>query len=44
VYPSLAELDPKLPVQIAARSDLARAWRAYEKALDQRIKQAAIAT
>jgi DNA-binding MarR family transcriptional regulator len=41
--PALAELDPRLPGDIAARSDLARAWRAYERALDAKIKQAAIA-
>jgi hypothetical protein len=40
--PSLAELDPNLPPQIADSSPLARAWRAYERALDQRIKRAAI--
>jgi hypothetical protein len=42
--PGLAELDPRLPQHIAARSDLARAWRAYEHALNTKIKQAAIAT
>jgi hypothetical protein len=42
--PALAELDPRLPDDIAARSDLARAWRAYEHALQDKIKQAAIAT
>jgi hypothetical protein len=42
--PGLAELDPRLPDDTAARSDLARAWRAYERALDTKIKQAAIAT
>jgi hypothetical protein len=42
--PGLAELDPRLPDEIAARSELARAWRAYERALDTKIKQAAIAT
>jgi len=41
--PALAELDPHLPEDIAKRSDLARAYRAFERALDQRIKQAAIA-
>jgi hypothetical protein len=44
VNPALAELDPRLPDDIAARSDLARAWRAYEHALNDKIKQAAIAT
>ena len=41
--PSLAELDPALPAEIADRAPHARAWRAYERALDQRIKHAAIA-
>jgi hypothetical protein len=41
--PTLAELDPHLPEQIANTSDLARHWRGFERALDQRIKQAAIA-
>ena len=42
--PSLAELDPALPAEIAQRSPLARAWRALETALDQRIAEAAITT
>ena len=42
--PGLAELDPRLPEEIASRSELARAWRAYEHALETKIKQAAIAT
>jgi len=42
VLPSLAELDPALPDQIAARSPLARGWRAYERALEQRIARAAL--
>jgi predicted MarR family transcription regulator len=41
--PALAELDPQLPAEIANRSDLARTYRAFERALNQRIKQAAIA-
>ena len=41
VLPSLPELDPTLPEQIAQRTPLARAWRAYEHALDQRITAAA---
>lgn len=41
--PSLAELDPALPDEIAARAPLARAWRAYERALDARIADAALA-
>jgi hypothetical protein len=43
VNPSLAELDPQLPPEIANQSPIARAWRAYEHALDDKIKQAAIA-
>jgi hypothetical protein len=38
--PSLAELDPSLPDQIAQRSPLARAWRAFEHALESRIADA----
>jgi hypothetical protein len=38
--PSLAELDPTLPDDIAQRSPLARAWRAFEHALDTRITDA----
>ncbi len=43
VNPSLAELDPALPDTIARRSPLARGWRDFERALDHRIEQAAIA-
>jgi len=43
VNPSLAELDPALPDTIARRAPLARAWRDFERALDERIEQAAIA-
>jgi len=43
VTPSLAELDPALPAEISERSPLARAWHAYERALDQRINDAALA-
>ena len=43
VNPCLAELDPHLPEEIANHTDLARHWRGYEHALDQRIQQAAIA-
>jgi hypothetical protein len=42
--PSLAELDPGLPDHIAHRSPLARAWRAFEHALDARIADAALKT
>jgi hypothetical protein len=34
--PSLTELDPALPDEIANHSPLARAWRAFEHALDAR--------
>ena len=40
--PSLTELDPALPAEIAQRSPLARAWRALDKALDQRIADTAL--
>jgi hypothetical protein len=43
VNPTLAELDPQLPEEIAHQSPIARAWRAFEHALDDKIKQAAIA-
>jgi hypothetical protein len=42
VNPSLAELDPTLPAQIASRSPLAASWRAFEHALDARIASAAL--
>ena len=42
VNPSLAELDPDLPPEIASGSPLARAWRAFEHALEARIADAAI--
>lgn len=38
--PSLSELDPTLPNDIAQRTPLARAWRAFEQALDTRIADA----
>ena len=43
VNPALAELDPTLPTEIAPRTPLATAWRAFERALDDNIKHAAIA-
>jgi hypothetical protein len=43
VNPALAELDPQLPAEIAARSPLGSSWRAFEHALEDKIKQAAIA-
>jgi hypothetical protein len=42
VTPSLAELDPALPAEIAVRSALARGWRSFEHALDTRIANAAL--
>ena len=42
VNPSLPELDPTLPHHIAERTPLAQTWRAFEHALDNRIKEAAI--
>jgi hypothetical protein len=41
--PALAELDPQLPAEIAKRTPLATAWRAFEHALDDKIQTAAIA-
>ena len=43
VNPSLAELDPTLPAEITARSPLATSWRAFERAIEDKIKHAAIA-
>ncbi len=43
VNPSLAELDPQLPADIAKRAPIATAWRAFEHALDDKIQTAAIA-
>jgi hypothetical protein len=36
-------LPPQLPEKIATQSPIARAWRAFEHALDNKTKQAAIA-
>ena len=41
VNPSLAELDPALPAELTAHSPIANSWRAFEQALDDKIKQAA---
>jgi hypothetical protein len=41
--PALADLDPTLPTEITQREPLAIAWRAFERALEDKIKQAAIA-
>jgi hypothetical protein len=43
VTPSLAELDPTFPEEIAQRSRLARSWRSFEHALQARITDAALA-
>jgi hypothetical protein len=43
VNPALAELDPALPSEIATRSPLASSWRAFERAIEDKIKHAAIA-
>ncbi|MGH2782583.1 MAG: hypothetical protein ACRDLA_14460, partial [Thermoleophilaceae bacterium] len=43
VNPSLSELDPNLPDAIARDTALGKPWREFERALEQRIKQAAIA-
>ena len=43
VNPSLAELDPALPDEIARQTALGRPWRQFERALDARIEEAAIA-
>jgi hypothetical protein len=43
VNPALAELDPQLPAEIATRSPLANSWRAFERAIEDKIRQAAIA-
>jgi hypothetical protein len=43
INPGLAELDPTLPAEITQREPLATAWRAFERALVDKIKQAAIA-
>jgi hypothetical protein len=42
VCPSLAELDPKLPSEVARRTPLGRPWREFERALEQRITDAAL--
>ena len=42
VNPSLAELDPALPPDIADRAPLAKTWRAFERAIQDRINEAAI--
>ena len=42
INPSLAELDPALPPDIANRTPLAKTWRAFEHALQDRINEAAI--
>ncbi len=44
VNPSLAELDPTLPAEITKRSPLAVSYGAFEHAIEDKIKQAAVAT
>jgi hypothetical protein len=41
--PSLAELDRTLPSHIAVCSPLASSWHTFERAINDRIRQAAIA-
>jgi hypothetical protein len=43
VNPGLAELDPKLPADTTNRTPLAKAWREFERILEEKIKQAALA-
>src|SRR5246500_2374950 len=38
--PGLAELDPRLPTDLADRSELARAWRQLDRELNQFTKAA----
>jgi hypothetical protein len=42
--PTLSELDPALPDDIADRRPITRAWRAFEHALDARIADAQLTT
>ena len=42
VNPSLAELDPALPPYIAAHTPLAETWQAFDRAVQDRVNQAAI--
>jgi hypothetical protein len=42
VNPSLAELDPAPPADIAHRTPLAKTWRTFDHAIDDRIKDATI--
>jgi hypothetical protein len=41
--PALAELDPALPPEISDQSPIASSWRAFERAIENIIRQAAIA-
>jgi hypothetical protein len=43
VNPALAELDPQLPHDVARHTPLGCPWREFERALDERIADAAIA-
>lgn len=42
ITPTLAELDPTLPEDIARQSRLARSWRSFEHALQAKITDAAL--
>jgi hypothetical protein len=42
--PTLAELDPALPAEIANDSPITRTWRGYEHELDARIADTALTT
>ena len=39
VNPTLAELDPTLPAELATRNAIARTWRVYEHEIDIRIAE-----
>jgi len=41
--PGLTALDPRLPEDVTARSDLTTAWRGFEKALDHFMEAELIA-
>jgi hypothetical protein len=43
ITPSLADLDPALPDELAANRPLARAWRSFEDALDHAVARSGIA-
>ena len=41
--PSLAQIDPRLPPAVTARSSLRRAWSSLDAALDRTIREATVA-